>query len=47
MDCLAAGDDEGFIVLRRDFLAERERAFMAGFGLVATPGESETDIDTE
>ncbi|GAA4239995.1 DUF262 domain-containing protein [Actinomadura meridiana] len=47
MDLLAAGDDEGFIKSRRDFLAERERVFMARFGLVATLGEGETDIDTE
>ncbi|WP_026411588.1 DUF262 domain-containing protein [Actinomadura oligospora] len=44
---LAAGDDEGFIELRRDYLAECERAFMALYGLVAKPGEGETDIDTE
>ncbi|WP_433228954.1 hypothetical protein [Actinomadura formosensis] len=47
MDRLAAGDDEGFIEVRRDFLAERERVFMARYGLVAPPGEGETDIDTE
>lgn len=47
MDRLTAGDDEGFIEVRRDFLAERERAFMARFGLTATPGEGEADIDTE
>ncbi|MGI8336745.1 DUF262 domain-containing protein [Actinomadura scrupuli] len=47
MDRLAAGDDEGFIEVRRDFLAQRERAFMARFGLAAMPGEGETDIDTE
>ncbi|GGV44127.1 hypothetical protein GCM10010182_80790 [Actinomadura cremea] len=47
MDLLAAGDEEGFIKSRRDFLAEREREFMTRFGLVATLGEGETDIDTE
>ena len=47
MDLLAAGDDEGFIRSRRDFLSEREQMFMARFGLIATPGEGETDIDTE
>ncbi|WP_165970413.1 DUF262 domain-containing protein [Actinomadura sp. 6K520] len=44
---LVAGDDEGFLIIRRAFLAERERAFMARFGLAATPGDGETDIDTE
>lgn len=48
MDLLAAGDEEGFIRSRRDFLAEREQMFMARFGLAAAPDDgSEPDIDTE
>jgi len=44
---LAQGDDEGFITERRAALAERERNFMARYGLSADTTEGETDIDTE
>ncbi|SEF58054.1 Protein of unknown function DUF262 [Thermomonospora echinospora] len=44
---LAAGDEEGFIEIRQKALAERERAFMARFGLVADPIVGEADIDTD
>lgn len=47
MDRLRAGDEERFVEIRRDFLAERERKFMKEFGLAAMPGEGEAEIDTE
>lgn len=43
---LVKGDEEGFIESRRRELADRERTFMASFGLVADPTAGETDIDT-
>lgn len=47
LDRLMAGDDEGFIEVRRAALAARERDFMAKFGLSADPDlVGEADIDT-
>ncbi|RCG31381.1 DUF262 domain-containing protein [Sphaerisporangium album] len=47
MGLLAAGDDEGFIEARRTELAERERDFMASFGLSSDASlVGEADIDT-
>lgn len=47
LERLAAGDEEGFIEIRQTTLAERERAFMAHFGLIADPVVGEADIDTD
>jgi hypothetical protein len=44
---LARDDDEGFIAERRAALADRERIFMAKYGLAADSAEGETDIDTD
>jgi hypothetical protein len=44
---LADGDGVGFIETRQRFLADRERQFMAGYGLATTSEVGEADIDTE
>jgi hypothetical protein len=47
LERLKAGDDEGFIEIRRTFLAEHERRFMRELGLgTSTDLVGETDIDT-